>query len=70
MFGFSPKLPVSEEDRRWVDEGFRRLEKLLGRQRMLDAKVVLPTAEISLTPTTKLEMLLKTSSSGSVLTCG
>ncbi len=45
MLGFSPKLPVSDEDRKWVDEGFRRLEKLLGRRRMLEAKVVLPTAE-------------------------
>jgi hypothetical protein len=45
MFGFSPKLPVSEEDRQWVDEGFRRLEKILGRRRMLEAKVILPTAE-------------------------
>jgi hypothetical protein len=38
-------LPVSDEDRKWVDEGFRRLEKLVGRRRMLEAKVVLPTAE-------------------------
>lgn len=45
MFGFSPKLPVSEEDRQWVENGFRRLEKILGRRRMLEAKVVLPTAE-------------------------
>jgi hypothetical protein len=45
MLGFSAKLPVSDEDQQWVDDGFRRLEKLLGRQRMLQAKVVLPTAE-------------------------
>jgi hypothetical protein len=45
MFGFSPKLPISEEDRQWVNEGFRRLEKLLGRRRMLDARVIAPTAE-------------------------
>jgi hypothetical protein len=45
MLGFSPKLPVSDEDRQWVDEGFRRLEKLVGRRRMLEAKVVLPSAE-------------------------
>ncbi len=45
MFGFSPKLPISEEDRLWVNEGFRRLEKLVGRRRMLEAKVVEPTAE-------------------------
>ncbi len=45
MFGFSPKLPISEEDRQWVNEGFNRLEKLLGRRRMLDARVITPTAE-------------------------
>jgi hypothetical protein len=45
MFGFSPKLPISDEQRLWTDEGFKRLEKLLGRRRMLDAKVVEPTAE-------------------------
>jgi len=45
MLGFSPKLPISDADRQWVDEGFRRLEKLLGRKRLLDAKVVLPTAD-------------------------
>jgi hypothetical protein len=45
MFGFPPKLPVTEDDRLWVDEGFRRLEKLLGGRRMLEAKIVLPTAE-------------------------
>ena len=45
MFGFSPKLPVTEEERQWVDEGFRRLQKMLGRRRLLDAEVILPTAE-------------------------
>lgn len=45
MFGFSTKLPVGEDDRQWVDEGFCRLEKILGRRRMLDAKVVEPTAD-------------------------
>jgi len=45
MFGFSPKLPITEEDRLWVNDGFQRLEKLLGRRRMLEAKVVEPTAE-------------------------
>jgi hypothetical protein len=38
MFGFSPKLPVSDEQRIWTEQGFKRLEKLLGRRRMLDAK--------------------------------
>ena len=45
MLGFSAKLPLTDEDREWVDEGFGRLEKLVGRRRMLEAKVVLPTAE-------------------------
>lgn len=45
MLGFSPKLPISEEERLWVDQGFKRLEKLLGRRRMLEAKVITPTAE-------------------------
>lgn len=45
MLGFSPKLPVSDQDRLWVNEGFRRLEKMLGRRRLLEATVVLPAAE-------------------------
>jgi hypothetical protein len=45
MFGLTPKLPVSDEDRRWVDEGFNRLSRMLGRNRMLQAKVILPDAE-------------------------
>jgi len=45
MLGFPAKLPVSEPERLWVDEGFRRLEKMLGHRRMIDAEMVLPTAE-------------------------
>lgn len=45
MLGLRPKLPITDDERQWVDEGFGRLEKLLGRQRMLQAKVILPTAE-------------------------
>jgi hypothetical protein len=45
MLGFSPKLPVGAEERIWVDEGFARLEKMLGRSRLLEAKVVLPNNE-------------------------
>ena len=45
MFGLSPKLPLPEEQRKWVDRGFERLTKLLGRQRMLDAKLILPDDE-------------------------
>lgn len=42
---FSPKLPIHEEDRQWVNNGLHRLEQLLGRRRLLEAKVVEPTAE-------------------------
>jgi hypothetical protein len=45
MFGLTPKLPVSDEDRQWVDDGFNRLSRLLGHKRMLEAKLVLPDAE-------------------------
>jgi hypothetical protein len=45
MFGIRPKLPVSEEDRVWVENGFDRLSRMLGRRRMLDATVILPDAE-------------------------
>src|SRR5947209_4215809 len=29
MFGLRPKLPVNDEERLWVDEGFRRLSRML-----------------------------------------
>jgi hypothetical protein len=45
MFPFRPKLPVVDQDRQWVDDGFTRLEKILGRDRMLRATVILPTPE-------------------------
>jgi hypothetical protein len=45
MFGFKPKLPLSEEDRQWVDDGFYRLSRILGRNRMLEAEIILPDAE-------------------------
>ena len=45
MLGFSAKLPITDEDRQWVDEGFTRLEEMLGRRRMLEAAVILPAAE-------------------------
>jgi len=44
MLGFSPKLRISDEERHWEDQGFVRLE-ILGRRRMLEAKVILPLAE-------------------------
>jgi hypothetical protein len=42
MLGFSRKLPVNDEERLWVDEGFLRLESALGRARLLETKVILP----------------------------
>ena len=45
-FGFlKPKLPVTEEERLWVDRSFVRLAGLLGRRRMTDAVLMLPTQE-------------------------
>ena len=45
MFGLRTKLPVTEEERLWVDDGFRRLGRMLGWSRMQNATVVLPTDE-------------------------
>lgn len=45
MLGFRPKLPISEDERLWVDQGFVRLEKLLGRNRLAQSRVILPTPE-------------------------
>jgi hypothetical protein len=45
MFGLRPKLPVTEDERLWVDEGFRRLSRMLGASRMRNALAVLPTDE-------------------------
>jgi hypothetical protein len=44
MFGIRPTLPISDEDRQWVDDGFKRLSHMLGHKRMLEAQVVLPDA--------------------------
>jgi len=45
MLGFRLTLPVTEEQRLWIDNSFDRLSKLLGRARMVNAEVVLPVAE-------------------------
>lgn len=45
MFGLRPKLPVTEEERLWVDEAFRRLSRMLGSSRLHNATVILPTDE-------------------------
>src|SRR5579884_1168396 len=45
MAGYESLLTVTEEKRLWVDDGFARLSKALGRGRMLKAKVILPTSD-------------------------
>jgi hypothetical protein len=46
MFGLGKvKLPITEEERRWIDRSFLRLASLVGAQRMQDAVVMLPTSE-------------------------
>src|SRR5579884_3237855 len=45
MFGFRPKLPIAEEQRRWIDDSFLRLSRILGHDRMLRAQVILPAPE-------------------------
>jgi hypothetical protein len=43
MFGLTPKLPVNDQERVWVNLGFQRLERMLGRDRMVNSQVILPT---------------------------
>ena len=45
MFGLATNPPVTEEERLWVDEGFRRLGRMVGWSRMRNATVILPTDE-------------------------
>ncbi|HUA99371.1 MAG TPA: hypothetical protein VMA34_13660 [Terracidiphilus sp.] len=45
MFGLRTKLPVTQEEQQWVDEGFHRLKRALGERRMRHCAVVLPTDE-------------------------
>jgi Zn-dependent peptidase ImmA (M78 family) len=46
MLGFGkPRLPIGDEIREWVDCTFARLEHLLGSERMLQARVLLPTQD-------------------------
>jgi hypothetical protein len=59
MFGFGLKLPVTEEERLWVDDGFRRLSKLLGSSRLQNATVILPTDEFFPDPWDSSEAALK-----------
>jgi hypothetical protein len=45
MFGLTSKLPLPKEQQKWVDDGFDRLAKMLGRNRMMDAELILPDDE-------------------------
>ena len=46
MFGLNkPKLPVTLEQKRWIDDSFQRLAAILGANRLLQATVVLPTPQ-------------------------
>ncbi len=46
MFGLTkPKLPVTQEQQRWIDRSFLRLASVVGVRRLLEATVVLPTPE-------------------------
>lgn len=46
MFGFGKaKLPITMEQKEWVDRSFVRLAGLLGANRLTEAEVVLPTQE-------------------------
>ena len=59
MFGLRQKLPVTEEERLWVDEGFSRLSRMLGSSRMQNVTVVLPTDEFFPDPWDASEVGLK-----------
>jgi hypothetical protein len=58
MFGFKSKLPVTEEERLWVDEGFGRLSRMLGSSRLQNCSVILPTDEYFPDPYDKTEATL------------
>lgn len=46
VFGLTkPRLPITLEQKQWVDDSFLRLAALLGARRLLEATVVLPTPE-------------------------
>src|SRR5579883_2608236 len=45
MFGFRAKLPITSEQKVWIDSAFEGLSRHLGRQRMIEAEVILPDAQ-------------------------
>ena len=44
VFGLAPKLPITEEQRDWIDRSFV-LGSLVGAHRLLQAELMLPTPE-------------------------
>ena len=46
VFGLTkPKLPITEDQRDWIDRSFVRLGGLVGAHRLFEAEVILPTPE-------------------------
>src|SRR5262249_10231764 len=43
MFGLKPRLLLSDEEREWLDGAFDELVRLLGADRVLNRRVVVPT---------------------------
>jgi len=52
-------LPVTEEERQWVEEGFRRLGRALGEKRMRGCAVIEPTDEFFPDPFDRSEAALE-----------
>jgi hypothetical protein len=59
MFGFRPKLPVTDEERIWVDEGFSRFKRMLGEKRILQCPVIEPTDQFFPDPYDRTEAALE-----------
>jgi hypothetical protein len=60
VFGLTkPKLPVTPEQRGWIDDSFLRLAALVGAHRLLQATVVLPTPKYFPDPYDRSEIALQ-----------
>ncbi len=60
VFGLTePKLPVTEEQKRWIDNSFLRLATVLGARRIFQATVILPTPDHFPDPYDRTEMALQ-----------
>jgi hypothetical protein len=53
MFGLSSKLPISEEERVWVDDSFHRLSRMLTSRFSHNSPVILPNDEFFPDPHTR-----------------